>query len=96
MNKGGRTTNIFYDGIEYKPVEDAYINDDGNAEMRAIRIGDRPDDMGAVDLYILKYVLIDSEDYENGSEWYDNVDWDTPDDVEKTNYGWLVDESRLV
>ena len=88
--------NIFYDGIEYKPVEDAYINQDWNAELRAIRVEDKPDDIGAVDLYILKYVLMDPEDYENGPEWYDNVDWDEPDSIDKTGYGWLIEENRVI
>ena len=88
--------NIFYNGIEYEPVEDAYINQDGNVELRAIRVDEVPDDMGAVDLYILKYVLIDPEDFENGSEWSDNVDWDEPDGVDKSNYSWLLQEKRLV
>ena len=88
--------NIFYDGIEYKPVEEAYINQDGNAELRAIRVDDTPDNIGAVDLYILKYVLIDPEDYENGSEWYDNVDWDEPDGVDKSDYGWILAENRII
>lgn len=87
---------IFYDGVAYKPVGDAYINQDGNAEIRAIRADDMPDDMGAVDLYVLKYVLCDQEDFENGSEWYDNVDWGEPDGVDKTNYGWILAEGRIV
>lgn len=88
--------NIIYDGIEYKPVGDAYINQDGNAELRAIRADDTPDDMGAVDLYVLKYVLMNDEDFENGPEWYDNVDWYEPDGVDKAIYGWLVKENRII
>lgn len=93
--------NIFYDGIEYQPVTDASLVPGGKhrfdtAVVSAIRVNDTPDDMGVVDLYILKYVVIDEEDFENGTEWYDNVDWTDPDGVDKTNYGWLLKEQRMV
>lgn len=92
---------IFYDGIEYKPVADAILvpGDEHRfsiAEINAIRVGEKPDDMGAVDLYILKYIVPEAEDFENGAEWYDNVDWSEPDGVDKSNYGWLLSENRII
>ena len=86
---------ITLDGVDYKPVREAFINQDGNAEMYAIRADAVPDENGAVNLYVLRYVIVvDDEDYD--AEWYDRIDWEDPDDVFESDYRWLVAENRIV
>lgn len=99
------TENITVNGVTYKMIGEAEICQEilpGHSEATAygswfcVKADDKPDEFGAVDVYEFKYVLMNSEDYENGSEWYDNVDWEAPDDIVKSRYGWLEAEQRFV
>jgi hypothetical protein len=99
------TENITVNGIAYKMIDEAEIHQEllpGHRESTAygswfcVKADDQPDEIGAVKLYEFKYVLMDAEDYENGSEWYDNVDWEAPDDIVEAPYMWLEAEQRMV
>jgi hypothetical protein len=99
------TENITVNGITYKMIGEAELNQEtlpGHSEATAygswfgVRSDEQPDEIGTAGLYEFKYVLIDPEDYENGSEWYDNVDWEQPDDIAESQYRWLDAEQRIV
>ena len=100
------TENITVNGITYKMIDEAEIRQEllpSHREATAygswlcVRADEQPDDIGTVALYEFKYVLIDPEDYRYpDGEWYDNVDWEAPDDIAESQYRWLVEDQRIV
>ena len=99
------TENITVNGITYKMIDEAEISQEtlpGHNEATAygswlgVMADEKPDEFGTVSIYEFKYVLIDPEDYEIGGEWYDNVDWEAPDDIVEKQYRWLEAEQRMV
>lgn len=99
------TENITVNGITYKMINEACIRQETlpmHEEATAygawfcVKADEIPDESGTVALYEFKYVLMDAEDYESGSEWYDNVDWESPDDIAESQYRWLEAEQRIV
>lgn len=96
---------IVVDGIVYRPIGDAEIRQEllpGHRDasfygsLLCVHAAETPDDLGTIALYELKYVLPDQEDYENGPEWWDNIDWESPDDIVKSQYRWIASDQRMV
>lgn len=99
------TDEITINGTTYKMIDEAEIGQEilpGHNEATAygywlcVNADEQPDEFGTVTLHKFKFVLIDHEDYENGSEWWENVDWEAPDDIVESQYRWLVEEQRMV
>lgn len=99
------TDTITVDGDVYKMIDEAEVRQELLPDQNeataygawdCIREGDAPDEIGTVPLYTFKYVLLAQEDYENGAEWYDNVDWEAPDDIVVSYYRWDTQSRRTV
>ena len=99
------TESITVNGITYKMIDDPEILQEllpmrkeatAYGSWFCVKADEIPDEIGTVALYEFKYVLIATEDYENGSEWYDNIDWESPDDIAESQYRWLEAEQRMV
>lgn len=96
---------ITVNNVKYKMLGKAEIRQEtlpGHSEATAyasrlcVKADETPDEAGTLALYECKYVLLDPEDYESGPEWYNNVDWDSPDDIAEYPYRWLETEQRVV